>query len=113
MPYSRTTGLPFQAYPPSTSTTSSAGTTAPRSSRYAYAWMYPWLNSRRNGSNEEMCPRSYRTLCQNRAYSRCSTACSTPPTYRSTPPQSPDAFGPIQYRSLSGSTTALSFVGSR
>ena len=27
-------------------------------------------------------------MCQNRTYSRCSTACSTPPTYRSTPPGS-------------------------
>ena len=25
-------------------------------------------------------PRSYSTLCQKRAYKRCSTACSTPPT---------------------------------
>src|SRR6478609_1388361 len=81
--------------------------------------MYPWLNSFRYGSALDTWPRSYSTLCQNREYSRCSTACSTPPTYRSTPPGSfrPPGLcsflGPIQYRSTSGSQSVLSLVGSR
>ena len=36
---------------------------------------------------------------QKREYSRCSTACSVPPTYRSTPPGLPP--DPIQYSSAS------------
>ena len=44
----------------------------------------PWLNRRWNGSVVGTSPQSYSTLCQNRAYNRCSTACSTPPMYRST-----------------------------
>src|SRR6476620_6455367 len=81
--------------------------------------MYPWLNSRRNGSSLVTWPRSYSALCQNREYSRCSTACSTPPTYRSTPPGSltPPGLlpflGPIQYCSTPGSQNVLSLVGSR
>lgn len=43
------------------------------------------------------------TLCQKRAYSRCSTACSAPPTYRSTG---------IQYCSFCLSTSAAPLLGS-
>src|SRR6478609_1375206 len=77
--------------------------------------MYPWLNSRRYGSSLDTWPRSYSALCQNREYSRCSTACSTPPTYKSTPPGSPGRFGslPIQYCSTPGSQNVLLLVGSR
>ena len=35
-------------------------------------------------SNPATPPPHIPTLCQKRAYSRCSTACSAPPTYRST-----------------------------
>ena len=95
-PYSRKTVSPFHVKELSDSTTSAAGTVCPRASRYAYAWIYPWLYKRWNGSSLETWPRSCNTLCQKRAYSRCNTACSTPPTYRSTPPVWPGSRGPIQ-----------------
>src|SRR4051812_28292204 len=79
---------------------------------YSSTTIMPWLTSRWNGSAVGTCPRSYSTLCQNRAYSRCSTACSTPPTYRSTPPVSVLDSGPIQYFSLAGSTSLASLLGS-
>ena len=40
----------------------------------------PWLSCAVNGSTKSTIPMSCRTLVKNRAYSRCSTACSTPPT---------------------------------
>jgi hypothetical protein len=44
----------------------------------------PWLMRRWKGSTLFTRPRSKSTLCQKREYRRCSTACSAPPTYRST-----------------------------
>ncbi|KAL3769697.1 hypothetical protein ACHAWO_013568 [Cyclotella atomus] len=49
-------------------------------------------------------PKSYSTWCQNLAYSKCNTACSAPPTYKSTG---------IQSSSNSGLKAALSFFGSK
>mmetsp|Transcript_19399 Transcript_19399/g.65938 ORF Transcript_19399/g.65938 Transcript_19399/m.65938 type:complete len:344 (+) Transcript_19399:1132-2163(+) len=63
----------------------------------------PWLTSFWKGSFVDTTPMSYSTLCQKRAYSRCSTACSAPPTYRSTG---------IQYFSTSGSMSMDSLSGS-
>jgi molybdenum cofactor synthesis domain-containing protein len=45
------------------------------------------------GSGVLTWPRSNSILCQKRAYSRCSTACSLPPMYRSTPRPVPS--GPV------------------
>ena len=63
----------------------------------------PWLNNFLNGSFVETNPRSYKTWCQNLEYNKCNTACSTPPTYRSTG---------IQYFSFSGFHASFSFKGS-
>ena len=40
----------------------------------------PWFSCAENGSRKSTRPMSFRTMVKNRAYSRCSTACSTPPT---------------------------------
>jgi hypothetical protein len=56
------------------------GITRPLASRYVIDRIMPWLISRWNGSAVETWPRSNSTLCQKREYSRCSTACSAPPT---------------------------------
>src|SRR5437870_1179904 len=50
-----------------------------------------------------MMPASYITLVQKRAYSRCMTACSAPPTYRSTGSQYCVASGLKAASALSGS----------
>ena len=39
----------------------------------------PWFSCAENGSRNSSSPMSASTLVKNRAYSRCSTACSTPP----------------------------------
>ena len=39
----------------------------------------PWFSWAENGSRKPTRPMSFRTMVKNRAYSRCSTACSTPP----------------------------------
>ena len=41
----------------------------------------PWFSSAVNGSVKSTMPMSNSTLVKNRLYIRCSTACSTPPTY--------------------------------
>ena len=46
--------------------------------------IWPWLNSRRNGSFCSTRPMSRIALVQKRLYSRCITACSAPPVYWST-----------------------------
>ena len=106
-PARRVTGCPWYSHPSAAGVTSAAGTYRPRASVNASARMYPWLNSRPNGSVVLATPTSYSTLWKNLAYSRCSTACSTPPTYRSTP------VGRIQNRSASAPTSAVSLNGSR
>src|SRR3989338_1672364 len=52
--------------------------------RLSSAKMVPWWRSLRNGSSNARYPRSRSALVKKRAYSRCSTVCSAPPTYRST-----------------------------
>ncbi|SYV95317.1 Uncharacterised protein [Mycoplasma putrefaciens] len=44
----------------------------------------PWLNKFLNGSLTGQIPRSYKKWVQNLAYSKCPTACSWPPIYKST-----------------------------
>ena len=44
----------------------------------------PCLRKRANGSSKSMSPRSCSTIVMKRLYSRCSTACSSPPMYMST-----------------------------
>mmetsp|Transcript_29056 Transcript_29056/g.49658 ORF Transcript_29056/g.49658 Transcript_29056/m.49658 type:complete len:288 (-) Transcript_29056:531-1394(-) len=67
----------------------------------------PWCTSFLNGSAHSTRPRSYSTLCQKRAYSRWSTACSAPPTYRSTGSQSDAALGDHAAAALAGSAKRM------
>ena len=39
----------------------------------------PWFSCADHGSRKPTRPMSFSTIVKNRAYSRCSTACSTPP----------------------------------
>ena len=63
----------------------------------------PWLVRFLYGSFVGTRPISYRNLCQNRLYSRCSVVCSMPPLYQSTGDQ---------YSTASRLTGALSLCGS-
>src|SRR5439155_81231 len=55
--------------------------------------MTPWLNRRSMGSLKLTSPMSRITFVQKRVYSRCITACSTPPVYWSTGSQYRPACG--------------------
>src|SRR5262245_9841886 len=44
----------------------------------------PWLKSFLNGSSNVTTPMSCKNIVKNREYKRCKTACSIPPTYKST-----------------------------
>ena len=86
---------PAETYSPDFSSTKAVYSTSPN--------IIPCETNFWNGSFVETTPMSYNTLCQNRAYNKCNTACSAPPTYKSTG---------IQYFSKDLSINAFSFVGS-
>ena len=53
-----------------------------------FSWLepkiIPWFTNFWNGSLVGTTPKSYKNLCQKRAYNKCNTACSAPPTYKFT-----------------------------
>jgi leucyl-tRNA synthetase len=54
---------------------------ASRDELHAGKQLHAVFSSAENGSSKSIMPMSNRALVKNRLYNRCSTACSTPPTY--------------------------------